>query len=112
MSVPAQELSDFQRVRRMLRPQDHQVAPTLANQLQPAQDEGAHQDLAQLCVLCHQRPQVLTTEFEKFAVLRYASDHQASVSGNHRHLAGELARLVAGNHPFPVERRLDDIHAS
>jgi hypothetical protein len=33
------------------------------------------------------------------------------VSGNHRHLAGELARLVAGNHPFAVERRLDDFHA-
>ena len=32
------------------------------------------------------------------------------MSGNHRHLAGELARLVAGNHPFAVERRLDDFH--
>jgi hypothetical protein len=83
----------------------------LANQLQPAQDKGAHQDLTQLRVLRNQRPQLLAAQFEKFAVLRYAPDHQALPSGNHGHLAGELARLVAGNHPFALERWLDDFHA-
>ena len=54
---------------------------------------------------------MLATQLEKLAVLGDAPDHQALPAGNHGHLTGELPWLVASNHPFTVDRRLDDFHA-
>ena len=68
-----------------------------ADQRKPAQDERAHQDLAQLGVPRHQRAQAFATQLEKLARLGDASEHQTALPGNHRHLAGEFARPVCGD---------------
>ena len=63
----------------------------LADQREPPQDEGAHEDLAQFGVLGDQRTQAVRTDFEKFTGLGDAAAHQAARAGDHGHLTGKLA---------------------
>src|SRR5207253_1742348 len=50
MSVAGEELADAGRPVAMTRAEDHDVADSARNQLHPPQDEGAHEDRAQLAV--------------------------------------------------------------
>ena len=65
-SVPAQ----------WFEPMQHDVAEAVRDQLDAAQDEGAHQDLAQLAVGLHQRQQVLAIELDHLAGLGRAHAHE------------------------------------
>ena len=50
-----------------LRSDDHDPAHVAREQLETTQNEGAHQDLAQLRIGLYQRTQLLATDFNHFA---------------------------------------------
>ena len=94
MAVARQELLDAQRSRAMVRADEHDVAEAVRDQLHPAQDEGAHDDLAQLAVGLHQRQQVLAIQLDHFTRCTDACPDQRAPAGEHVDLAGELARSM------------------
>ena len=67
-------------------PDQHDVAEPARDQLHAAQDEGAHQDLAQLAVGLHQRQQLLAVQLDHLARLR------CTRAANERAAAGEHVR--------------------
>ena len=102
MTVPGQELLDPQRAGAMVRADEDDVAEAAGDELAAAQDEGAHQDLAELAVGLHQRQQPLALDLDHFPVLGAAQPHQAAAAREHVDFAGEVAgrvhddELVAG----------------
>ena len=62
IGVAGEELAQAQRVGRMARPQQHGVALPRRHQPHAAQDESAHEDLAQLGVGLHHVAQALITD--------------------------------------------------
>ena len=70
MSVARQKLLDPQRAGAMRRADEHDVAEAARDQLDAAQDERPHQDLAQLGVGLDERQQLLAIELDDFARLR------------------------------------------
>ena len=77
MAVARQELLDAQRAGAMTRADEHDVAEPVRDQLHPAQDEGAHEDLAQLAVGLHQRQQVLAIQLRSLRPARSRARGQA-----------------------------------
>ena len=85
---------------------------TAADQRNPAQDERPHEDLAQLSVFRHQRPQSFARDFEKLTAFGNSSTHQAALPGDHHDFAGEPARAVCRDGLLALKVRLHDLHAS
>ena len=112
MTVPGQELPDAQRSRRMVRPDEHDVAEAVRDELHPPEDEGPHQDLAELGVRLHQRQQLLVIELDDLARRAGARPHQRAAVREHVGLAGELARPMNGDDGLAGIRRLDDLDLS
>ena len=81
-------------------------------QAHPAQDEGAHERLAQLAVGLDHPTKPLRVEVEDVARLAHPSAHQAAPPGQHVDLAGELARLVDDDRIVSVEPRSYDLEAA
>ena len=94
MFIPGQKLAQAQRVSRVARRHQDDVALTRSDEFQPAQDEPPHENLTQLSVLCDERPQALCTQFQKLTGLRDAATHEAAPPGDHGHLTGEPAGAV------------------
>ena len=69
MAVARQELLDAQRAGAMSRPNEHDIAEPVRDQLHPAQDEGPHDDLAELAVGLHERQQLFAIQLDHFARL-------------------------------------------
>ena len=67
MAVARQELFDAKRSSAMIRPDEHDVAEPVRDQLHPAQDEGAHDQLAEFAVGLHERQQLFTIQLDHFA---------------------------------------------
>ena len=104
--VPGQEFVHPQRSRAVRR-SDNDIAEMLGNQFEAAEDEGPHQDLAQLRVGLDEREQFLASELDHVAWL---GDPQACDRGppaNHVAFAGELPRLTLDDEPFPGFARAD-----
>ena len=83
-SVPAQ----------CVEPIDDDVAEAAGDQLDAAQDERPHQDLAQLGVGLDEREQLLAIELDHFARLADAQARQRPAAGDHVAFAGELPGTV------------------
>src|SRR2546427_2409903 len=64
MPVSREELTDPERPLAMTRPEEHDVADSAGDQLHPSQDEGAHEDFAQLAVGLDERQQVVATDLD------------------------------------------------
>ena len=58
---------DAERAGGMARPDEHDVSDPVRDQLHPAQDEGPHEDLAELAVGLHERQQVVAIQLDHFA---------------------------------------------
>ena len=67
MAVAREELPDPQRAGGVIRADEHDVAEPARDQLDAAQDERAHQDLAELGVGLHERQQLVAIELDHFA---------------------------------------------
>ena len=76
MAVARQELLHPQRAGAMRRADHDDVAEAARDQLDAAQDERPHEDLAQLGVGLHQREQLLAIEFDHLAGLGDVRPHQ------------------------------------
>src|SRR5207244_10557722 len=68
MPVAGEELADAERALAMRRPEDDYVADAAGDQLHAPQDEGAHEDRAQLTVGLDERPQVVASDLDDRAV--------------------------------------------
>ena len=79
MAVAGEELLDAQRAGAVHRADEDDVAEAVRDQLDAAQDERAHQDLAELGVGLHQRQQVFAIELDHLA--RLAARARAAVRG-------------------------------
>ena len=69
MAVARQKFLDAKRPGTMVRADKHDIAEPVRDQFHPAQDEGPHDDLAELAVGLHERQQVFAVEFDHFARL-------------------------------------------
>ena len=97
VAVARQERLDAERVSGMARPDEHDVAEPVRNQLHPAEDEGPHEDLAQLAVGLHEGQQVLALELDHGASLARAEADEPAAAREHRDLPGELPRSQDGH---------------
>ena len=59
MAIAHEEFFDPQRAGGMAGADEHYIAHAVRNQFHSSQDEGAHQDLAQLAIRLHQRQHLL-----------------------------------------------------
>ena len=109
MSVARQELLDAERARAMARPHEHDVSQPLRDQLHPAEDEGPHDDLAQLAVGLHERQELLAIQLDHLARLAGARPEKRAAPGEHVDLAAELTRSVQGDERFGGSGRPDDL---
>ena len=91
MTVPRQKLSEAKRSRRMTRSHEHDVSKTLRDYFDPPQDEGSHEDFAQLAVGLHKRDQMLAIQLDHVAGLARADSHQSTPTREHVDLARKLA---------------------
>ena len=73
------------------------------------QDEGAHEDLAQLRVALHEGAQIVPIDGDDRSVARDARPHQAAPRRQHVDLAGELARAVHDDRLLAIADRPHDV---
>ncbi|MBI4468610.1 MAG: hypothetical protein HY650_04730 [Acidobacteria bacterium] len=112
MAVAGQEFLDPQGSRAMSRPDEHHIADPPGNELNPAKDEGPHEDIAQFTVRLHQREKPLSIDFDHFSRL---ADPYAGQSGSTReqgHFAGEHARPERGHQFFGCGQGPDDVDST
>jgi hypothetical protein len=69
MAVSGQELLDTKRSRAVIRGDEHDVSGPSRAQLHPAEDQGPHEDVAQLAVRLHERQEMLSIDFDDLARL-------------------------------------------
>ncbi len=81
----------------MHRANQHGVAEPLGDELDAAQDERLHQDLAHAGFVLDQRQQVLAVELDHFAAFDNAGVHERRSARQKVRLTGELARPVIDN---------------
>ena len=89
-----QELLDAQGPGAMGRPDEHHVAEPARDQLHPAQDEGAHDDLAQLARRSAPAPAAARGPARPLRPLAGARPDERPAPREHVDLAGELTRPV------------------
>jgi len=92
--------------------EQNDVALTAADEFQPAENEGPHENVAQFGVSGHKRTEAVAPQFQEFAGFRYAAARETAASRDHGHFSGELARPVFCNLVFAREIRLHDLHSS
>jgi hypothetical protein len=94
VSIARQEVADAQRVGRVHRSDQRRVPDAARHQLDAAQDERAHEDLAQLGVGLYERDDLLARQLDHLAVFARADREHPAASGDHVHFAGELSRRL------------------
>ena len=75
------------------------------NQFEAAQDERAHEDLAQLSVGLNQREQLLAIELNHFARLADTQAYECAATADHVGFAGELPGMKAHDQRLAAVRR-------
>jgi hypothetical protein len=94
MAVAGQEFLHAQRAGAMCRSQHDHVAELVGDQLEAAQHERPHENLAQLGVGLNQGEQLLARQLDDFAWRGYAQPGDRRPAGDHDGFAGELSRAV------------------
>jgi hypothetical protein len=84
----------------MIRPDNDDISESLRNQLHSADNEGPHDDLADLAVGLHQRHQVFAIQLDHFARLTGARSGEHGTARKHVDFAGELTRSVYRDKPL------------
>ena len=97
MAVARQERLDAERARGMARPDEHDVAKPVRDQLHPTEEEGPQEDLAQLAIGLHEREYVVTLERDHGASLPRTDADEPAATREHGDLAGELTRSQDGH---------------
>src|SRR6185503_3801642 len=90
VAIARQKLFDAKRARGVNRPDEHDISGPQLDQLDAAEDEGAHQDLAEVGVGLHEGQQMFAIQFDHFARLGGARAEQGAPARQHGGLAAEL----------------------
>ena len=92
MSVAGQELLDAQRGLTKARPDEHGVAEPVGDQLDPAKDEGPHEDVGELAVGLDEGEEIVPLHVDHLSRLADPKADERLPPREHVGLAGELAR--------------------
>src|SRR6266513_3920482 len=87
--VSGEKLPDAEGPLAVTRPEDHDVADSTVDQLDPTQDERAHEDLVQLAVGLDERKQVVATDLDDLAGGRGPDLSEPMAARQHGDFAGE-----------------------
>ena len=90
MTIAREELPDSKRSGGMARADEHEVSDAPRNQFHPPQDEGPHEDFAQLAVGLHKSKQLIAVQLNDLAGLARAKSHQYAAPRKQVQLSGEL----------------------
>ena len=94
---------------RMLRADEHDVARALSDQRDPAQDEGAHNELAELTIGLDQGQERLAVDLDDLARFADANANERGSAGDQVGLAGERTRSEHGHDALGVIVRPHDL---
>ena len=100
ITVAGEKLAHLERVGGMARPKQHRVAVSRCQKSHTAQDEGAHEDLAQLGVGLDDVAEIFFVDHENRAAFTHADAHEAGDTAQRAHLSGEIARQQHGDQLF------------
>ena len=109
MNVACQELLDTECPGAMSRADEDRIAESACDQLHPAKDERAHQDLADLGVGLHDRKQAFTIQLAHFARFAHLRPQQGTAAGEHVHFARKLAGTMHCHEFFARSRWANDL---
>src|ERR1700741_2661261 len=112
MSIAAKEFPQTQGGRGVPRAHQDQIAQVVGDQGESPQDERPNDDLAEFCVSCNQRVQALRVDLKKVTGFADATEHQASLPGDHAQFAGKPAGPVRRNQALALKLRLYDFQAA
>src|SRR5258707_10920730 len=92
MSVASQELFDTKRSGTMNRSDEHHISESPRDELDSAEDERPHEDIAQLTVGLHERKQLFAIDLDHFARLGRSYLCEPAPARQNRCLTGEHSR--------------------
>ena len=110
LAIAREELPDAKRSGGMARADEHQVSNAPRNQFHPPQDEGPHEDFAQLAVGLHKSQQLIAVQLNDFAGLARAKSHQYAAPRKQVKLSGELTCPADGYDFLNVARYPDGFY--
>src|SRR5258708_22308044 len=88
------------------------VARLGGDQTHAPQDEGTHEEFAELGVGLNDRAQAILGDHQDLARIADASPHQAADSLKRAHFSGKAARRVHDDPDFPIAAWFDDFDAA
>src|SRR5439155_9087171 len=100
---------DAKRTGRMIRSKKDDVSEVPRNQLQPAKNEGTHENVAQFRIGLNELQQMLAIDLDHFACFLCAHPNQNGAPKQSAHFTGELPRLKESHRSFGGPRRLDNL---
>src|SRR5437870_2329851 len=92
----------------MRRPDEHDIAKSMREQLDAPEDVRAHDDLTQLTVGLHEVEKIATVDFDHFGRTRGPEPHEPATADEHVDFAGELSGMVDRDEVFAGRCRTDD----
>src|SRR5438876_5743488 len=108
MGIAREELANLERARRKHRAEDQDIAEALVEEHGSAEDEGTHQDRAQLRVGLDEGEQPVSRHLDHLAWRRRANGGERAASSEHIKLAGERAPTIRRDELFTVARCTHD----
>ena len=90
VAIARQELLDAQRAGAMRRANQHDVTISAGDQLDAAEDERPHEDLAQLGIRLDESEQLFPSELDRLAKRDGLNPRQTWATSQHGAFAGEL----------------------
>src|ERR1700736_2759213 len=96
----------------MDRSDEHHVSESVRDHLHSAEDEGPHQDLAQLAVGLHQRQQLVAVDLDHLAGLAGDCAVERAPPRKRADLAGELSRSMDRYQLFGIARGAENFYAT
>ena len=112
MSVAGKKLAQTQGLGGVARAHQNNVSLPPIDQRNPPQNEGTHENFAELLISGDQSSQIIAAHFQKFASLSHAAPRQARPARDHRDFPGELARPMLDDQALALQTRLHDFQAS
>src|SRR5437016_1310386 len=94
MGIAREELANLERARRKHRTEDQDIAEALVEEHGSPEDEGTHQDRAQVRVGLDEGEQPVSWHFDHLALGRGANSGQRSTSSEQVELPAERARTI------------------
>src|SRR5258706_13941727 len=104
MGIAREELANLERARRKHRTEDQDIAEALVEEHGSAEDEGAHQDRAQLRIGLDEGEQSVSRHLDHLAWRRRANGGERPPSSEQVELAAERARTIRRDELFTVAR--------